>query len=94
MKFMSNNFLKDLKIAFPKSWTELSLVSDEVLKSSSATSSLVVEELPFDLAFGILLRFFKENELEFDYDNLQPKDYPSEIYSIFANFENTISHYS
>ncbi len=86
--------LKTLKIAYPKSWQEFKLIASDVLKTSEATSKLIVEDLPFELAFGLLLKFFKENELEFDYNNLEPSQYETEIKSIFANFESVIGHYS
>ena len=70
------------------------LVASDVLKASEASSTLIVEDLPFELAFGLLLKFFKENELEFDYNNLEPSQYQAEIESIFANFETVIGHYS
>ena len=91
---MYNDFLIDLKYSYPKTWAEFKLVAEEVLKSASATSSLELEALPFDLAFGLLLKFFKENKLEFDYDNLTPNQYQAEIKVLFNNFENVIGHYS
>lgn len=91
---MYNEFLVGLKNTYPKTWAEFALVAEEVLKSSSATAHLEAEVLPFDLAFGILLRFFKENELEFDYDNLAPNQFQEEIKNLFGSFEGIIGHYS
>jgi hypothetical protein len=89
---MSNLFLQKLRQNYPKSWAELELVSQKVFKSLPNNYSPKTEELPFELAFGIILRFFKENELEFDYNNLGMNE--SEIENVFANFEQVISHYS
>lgn len=72
----------------------MELISQKVLKSTSVGAGLKTEDLPFDLAFGLLLRFFKENELEFDYNNLDIKQYEQEIENIFSNFESVIGHYS
>ena len=90
---MSNFFLLKLKQQYPKSWSELELVSCEVFKTS-AIFLPQMELLPFELAFGIILRFFKENELEFDYNNLAMSDYEVEIENVFSNFEQVIGHYS
>jgi len=84
----------DLKQECPKAWEEFSTMAREILSSQSKTSGLVVEDLPFDLAFGLFLKFFKENDLEFDYNNLATNLYEQEIKSIFQNFESMISHYS
>lgn len=91
---MPNLFLQKLRQDYPKSWAELELVSHEVFKSLPDNYLPKTEELPFELAFGIILRFFKENELEFDYNNLGVNEYESEIENVFANFEQLISHYS
>jgi hypothetical protein len=86
--------LKSLKTTYPKSWNEFVIIASSILKANEATAALNVEDLPFELAFGILLKFFKENELEFDYNNLEPKQYETEIKNIFANFETVIGHFS
>lgn len=91
---MPNPFLQKIKQDFPKSWAELELVSNEVFKTLSTNYLPKTEELPFELAFGIMLRFFKENELEFDYNNLAANEYESEIENVFSNFEQVIGHYS
>ena len=91
---MPDEFLKHLKQDYPKSWAEFAIVAAEVLKTSPATAFLKPDELPFDLAFGIMLRFFKENEMEFDYNNLLPVEYTSEIRNLFSGFESVIGHYS
>lgn len=91
---MPNLFLQKLKQEYPKSWAELELVSHEVFKSVSTNYLPKTEELPFELAFGIILRFLKANELEFDYNNLAVSDYESEIETVFSNFEQVIGHYS
>jgi hypothetical protein len=91
---MPNLFLQKLKQEYPKSWAELELVSNEIFKSLPSNYLPKIEEMPFELVFGIILRFFKENELEFDYNNLAMSDYDSEIETIFSNFEQVISHYS
>ena len=94
MKFMLNEFLQNIKQDYPKSWSEFETVADEVIKSSSATSHLRLDDLPFEMLFGIFLRFFKENDLEFDYNNLVQSEYFSEIRNLFAGFESIIGHYS
>ena len=91
---MSNPFLRKLKQEYPKSWSELELVSTQVFQSLSDNYLPKTEELPLELVFGIILRFFKENELEFDYNNLAVAEYESEIENIFSNFEQVIGHYS
>jgi len=91
---MPNPFLQKLKQDYPKSWAELELVSHEVFKSLPSNYLPKTEELPFELGFGIILRFFKENELEFDYNNLAVSEYESEIENVFSNFEQVIGHYS
>ena len=91
---MSNIFLQKLKQNYPKSWSELELVSFEVCKLTPSSYLPKTEELPFELAFGLILRFFKENELEFDYNNLAVSEYESEIENVFSNFEQVIGHYS
>lgn len=68
-------------------------MAKKVLDTPS-TTSLNLEELPFDLVFGLFLRFFKENELEFDYNNIERNQYEEEIKDIFTSFEGVISHYS
>ena len=77
----------------PNAWKEFSEMARKVLDTPS-TTSLNLEELPFDLVFGLFLRFFKENELEFDYNNLERDRYEEEIEGIFTSFESVISHYS
>jgi hypothetical protein len=91
---MSNSLFKELKTAYPKSWNEFEITSQEILGKLPLSSKVAPEDLPFDLVFGLLLKFCKENELEFDYNNLDPKQYAAEFGSLFAQFENTISHYS
>ncbi|HAR19571.1 MAG TPA: hypothetical protein DCR46_02860 [Cytophagales bacterium] len=91
---MHSSLLKELKSSYPKSWAEFELVAKSAFDSLPFSSSPATEDLPFDLAFGLLLKFCKENELEFDYNNLDPKQYPNEFHSLFALFENTIGHYS
>ena len=91
---MSDQFMLFIKQDYPKSWVQYIEVAGEVLNASPATSALKPEELSFDISFGILLRFFKENELEFDYNNLKPVQYKEEIREIFSSFEGVIGHYS
>jgi hypothetical protein len=91
---MSNRILKELKATYPKSWSEFELVAKAVLDKLSFTPEVATEDLPFELVFGLLLKFCKENELEFDYNNLDPKQYATEFHSLFSQFENTIGHYS
>jgi hypothetical protein len=86
--------LEELKQTCPNAWKEFLLMVDEIWASRPDTSKIPLERLPFDLAFGLFLRFFKENELEFDYNNLESSQYEEEIKSIFQNFEGVISHYS
>ncbi len=91
---MSDEFIELLKRDYPKSWFEFNTVAEGVLKTSPATLHLRPEDLPFDMFFGIMLRFFKENDLEFDYNNLSPSEYTSEIRNLFSGFESIIGHYS
>ena len=91
---MLNDFLKNIKQDYPKSWSEFQIVAEDVLKASSATSLLKLDDMPFDMIFGIFLRFFKENDLEFDFNNLAPSEYFSEMRNLFASFETVIGHYS
>ena len=91
---MYNEFIELLKKDYPKSWSEFIRLAEDVLKESPATLHLKPEELPFEMLFGIMLRFFKENDMEFDYNNLSPSEYTSEIRNLFSGFELVIGHYS
>ncbi len=86
--------LTELKQACPNAWKEFLLMVDEVWSSRPDLAKVPLEELPFDFTFGLFLRFFKENDLDFDYNNLEPSEYEHEIKAIFSNFESVISHYS
>lgn len=86
--------LQELKQECPKAWKEFSTMAQSILVTQPKTSSLLVEDLPFELAFGLILQFLKENDLEFDYNNLPTDQYAQEIKDIFSNFEGMISHYS
>lgn len=85
---------QELQQECPKAWKEFSTMAQSVLTTQPKTSGLHVEDLPFELAFGLILKFLKENDLEFDYNNLHPSQYNQEIKDIFLNFEGMISHYS
>lgn len=91
---MPKELVEKLKRVCPKAWGEFALLSREILDSSEATASHAIESLPFELQLGIYLRFFKINDLEFDYNNTEPNQYEDEIFALFSNFENVISHYS
>jgi hypothetical protein len=86
--------LQSIKNTCPKAYLEFAEMARAVLNQHPSTQNLPLDELPFEIVFGLTLKFFKENELDFDYNNLSPQQYEEEIMDIFTNFEQVISHYS
>ena len=86
--------LPKIKSIAPKAWADFENFYQTNYSSYASDSKLKLEQLPFELLLGLLLRYFIENGVEWDVSNTEYTMLPETLLEVFDNYEKVISHYS
>ncbi len=93
METIKPDFLK-IKNNAPKAWADFENFYQTNFPSYHAVEKSKLEQLPFEMLLGLLLRYFTENGIEWDVTNIEYDLLPESLYDVFENYEKVISHYS
>jgi len=83
-----------VKTISPKAWQDIQLFYTDNFLDFHNKTGFELENLPFEMLIGVLLRYFIENGVEWDVVNTDYSLLPDTLYEVLETYEKVISHYS
>ena len=86
--------VEKIKNIAPKAWKDVESFYQENFSEFISKSQVTLDELPFEMMIGLLLKYFNENGVEWDVSNTEYEFLPDTLLEVFENYEKVISHFS